>query len=138
MLKSDEGTPVTVGDVSRLVLSHTPRLGDVGYNLECEVAEGFVLLRRGENPSVVLDGIHDKVRELNDEHPAERACRSSRSTTAPGLVGETLGTVHHNLLFGALLVVSVVWLFLRSLRCSLIVAVDHSAGAADRVHRPAR
>ena len=32
------------------------------------------------------------------------------------------GTVHHNLLFGALLVVGVVWLFLRSLRCSLIVA----------------
>ena len=35
---------------------------------------------------------------------------------------ETLGTVHHNLLFGALLVIAIVWLFLRSLRCSLIVA----------------
>src|SRR5262249_15659502 len=38
------------------------------------------------------------------------------------LVSETLGTVHHNLLFGFLLVVGIVWLFLRSLRCSLIVA----------------
>ena len=38
------------------------------------------------------------------------------------LVGETLGTVHHNLLFGGLLVVGIVWLFLRSFRCSLIVA----------------
>ena len=47
---------------SRVVLSHTPRLGDVGYNLDGEVAEGFVLLRRGENPSVVLDGIHDEGR----------------------------------------------------------------------------
>src|SRR4030095_17062922 len=38
------------------------------------------------------------------------------------LVEHTLSTVHHNLLFGARLVVAVVWLFLRSLRCSLIVA----------------
>src|SRR5207245_6947281 len=38
------------------------------------------------------------------------------------LVSETLSTVHHNLLFGALLVVAIVWLFLRSIRCSLIVA----------------
>src|SRR5262249_42171527 len=37
------------------------------------------------------------------------------------LVDLTLATVHHSLLFGALLVGGVVWLFLRSLRSSLIV-----------------
>ena len=46
VLKSEGGTPVTVGDVSRVVLSHTPRLGAVGYNVDGEVAEGFALLRR--------------------------------------------------------------------------------------------
>src|SRR5262249_26254762 len=66
VLKSEGGTPVTVGDVSRIVLSHTPRLGGVAYNVDGEVAEGFALLRRGENPSVVLDGIHEKVKELNE------------------------------------------------------------------------
>src|SRR5215510_11998363 len=34
VLKSDKGTPVTIGDVSRVTLSHMPRLGTVGYNLE--------------------------------------------------------------------------------------------------------
>ncbi len=38
------------------------------------------------------------------------------------LVEQTLHTVHHNLLVGFLLVVGVVWLFLRSVRGSLIVA----------------
>jgi cobalt-zinc-cadmium resistance protein CzcA len=38
------------------------------------------------------------------------------------LVGHTLKTVQHNLLFGATLIVAVLWLFLRSLRGSLIVA----------------
>jgi heavy metal efflux system protein len=121
VLKSEGGTPVTVGDVSRVVLSHTPRLGAVGYNLEGEVAEGFALLRRGENPSIVLDGIHEKVRQLNDSIlPKGMQIRPFYDRT--DLVGETLGTVHHNLLFGALLVIAIVWLFLRSLRCSLIVA----------------
>ncbi len=121
VLKSEHGTPVTVGDVARLVRSYTPRLGTVGYNLDPQVAEGFVLLRRGENPSVVLEGIHAKVAQLNESilpHGMTIAPFYDRTT----LVGETLSTVHHNLLFGALLVISVVWLFLRSLRCSLIVA----------------
>ena len=121
VLKSEGGTPVTVGDVSRVVLSHTPRLGAVGYNLEGEVAEGFALLRRGENPSVVLDGIHEKVRQLN-ESILPKGMRIRPFYDRTDLVGETLGTVHHNLLFGALLVVAIVWLFLRSIRCSLIVA----------------
>jgi RND family efflux transporter MFP subunit len=56
VLKSEHGTPVTIGDVSRVTLSHMPRLGTVGYNLQNNIAEGFVLMRRGENPSLVLDG----------------------------------------------------------------------------------
>jgi cobalt-zinc-cadmium resistance protein CzcA len=121
VLKSEGGTPVTVGDVSRVVLSHTPRLGAVGYNVDGEVAEGFALLRRGENPSLVLDGIHDKVRQLNETIlPKGMQIRPFYDRTT--LVGDTLGTVHHNLLFGGLLVIGIVWLFLRSIRCSLIVA----------------
>lgn len=121
VLKSDRGTPVTVNDVSRLVLSHTPRLGNVGYNSDLFATEGFVLLRRGENPSVVLDGVHAKIDDLNN-NILPKGMRIEPFYDRTTLVGETLGTVHHNLLFGALLVASVVWLFLRSLKCSLIVA----------------
>ncbi len=72
MLRSDHGTPVTVGDVARVLESHTPRRGMVGMNgrpgvVEPEVVEGFVLLRRGENPSVVLSAVHEKVKELNEQ-----------------------------------------------------------------------
>jgi len=38
------------------------------------------------------------------------------------LVANTLATVHHNLLFGATLIIGVLWLALRTLRGSLIVA----------------
>jgi len=121
VLASRNGTPVRIGDVARVVVSHTPTRGSVGFDLDLNVAEGFALLRRGENPSVVLEGVHAKVKELN-ETILPKGMRIEPFYDRSTLVGETLSTVHHNLLFGALLVVSVVWLFLRSLRCSLIVA----------------
>ena len=121
VLKSEKGTPVTIGDVSRATLSHMPRLGNVGYNLDNNVAEGFVLMRRGENPSRVLEGVHEKVDELNASI-LPKGMRIEPFYDRTTLVEHTLSTVHHNLLFGAMLVISVVWLFLRSFKCSLIVA----------------
>ena len=121
VLRSDGGTPITVGDVARLVRSHTPRMGTVGFGSDLECVEGFVLLRRGENPSRVLDGIHEKVDEINSGMlPGEMRIEPfyDRST----LVDATLHTVNRNLLEGFVLIVGVVWLFLRSIRGSLIVA----------------
>ncbi len=69
----------------------------------------------------MLEGVHEKVRELNERIlPAGMRIEPFYDRTT--LVGLTLETVHHSLLFGALLVAGVVWLFLRSVRCSLIVA----------------
>src|SRR3954464_6550123 len=66
VISETNGIPVTVGDVAELVQAPTPRRGTVGYNLDPEIIEGFALMRRGENPSLVLDGIHKKVEELNN------------------------------------------------------------------------
>lgn len=121
VLASHHGTPVRIADVATVVSSHTPQQGTIGFNLDTDVAYGYVFLRRGENPSPVLAGIHAKVEELNSRilpKGMQVVPFYDRST----LVGQTLATVRHNLLFGALLVVSVVWLFLRSMRSSLIVA----------------
>jgi cobalt-zinc-cadmium resistance protein CzcA len=121
VLKSEGGTPVTVGDVSRLVQAYTPRQGAVGLDRQKEAVEGIVLLRRGQNPSRVLDALHDKVEELNHGIlPA--GMRVEPFLDRSELVRSTLDTVFHNLLHGFLLVVGVVWLFLRSVRGSLIVA----------------
>jgi cobalt-zinc-cadmium resistance protein CzcA len=121
VVTSEGGIPITVGDVARLVVSHTPRRGSVGYNHDRDAVEGFALLRRGENPSIVLDGIHAKVAELNQKILPE-GMKLEVFYDRSELVERTLSTVQHNLLHGALLVVGVVWLMLRSLRCSLVVA----------------
>ncbi len=122
VLAVDDGTPVTVRDVARVVQSYTPRQGAVGYNEEREIVEGIVLLRRGENPEEVLDGIHEKVEYLN-QHILPEGMRIEPMYDRSTLTGLTLHTVHENMLHGFLLIVGVVWLFLRTVRGSLLVAV---------------
>jgi len=121
VLKSEGGTPLTVGDVARLVQAYTPRQGTVGQDEQKEAVEGIVLLRRGQNPSRVLEGVHEKIEELNTRIlPA--GMKLVPFLDRSELVHNTLHTVYDNLLHGFLLVVGVVWLFLRSIRGSLIVA----------------
>jgi len=122
VLKSKDGTPVTVGDVSSVVQSYTPRRGAVGVGLEKEGIESFVWMRRGQNPSIVLEGIHAKVKELN-ETILPKGMKIEPIYDRSDLVGLTLKTVHENLITGFLLVVGVVWLFLRSAVGSVAVAV---------------
>lgn len=121
VLKSKQGTPVTIGDIAEVLQSFTPRRGAVGAGLEKEVIESFIWMRRGENPSRVLDGIHAKVKELN-EKILPKGMKVETYYDRSDLVGLTLSTVHSNLLHGFLLVVGVVWLFLRSVVGSIVVA----------------
>jgi cobalt-zinc-cadmium resistance protein CzcA len=120
VLKAEGGAPVTVGDVAHVVQSSTPRRGSVAQNEDREIVEGVVLLRRGENPSDVLAGIHDKVDQLNASI-LPKGMKVEAHYDRTELVSHTLATVHHNLLEGALLIIAVVWLFLRSIRGALIV-----------------
>jgi cobalt-zinc-cadmium resistance protein CzcA len=122
VLKTRDGTPVTIGDVAEIVQSNTPRRGAVGWGEEKETVEGFALMRRGENPSRVLDGVHAKVDELNGKI-LPKGMRIEPFYDRTLLVGNTLSTVNSNLLHGFLLVVLVAWLFFRSITGSLIVAV---------------
>ncbi len=121
VIRRDDGLPITVGDVARIVQSSTPRRGTVGLNLEPEVVEGFVLLRRGENPTEVLHAVHRKIAELHDRILPD-GMRIEPFYDRTVLVDHTVATVHRSLAEGFLFVVAIVWLFLRTIRGSLVVA----------------
>ena len=120
VLRSQRGTPVIVGDVARVIQSHAPRRGTVGLNHELDIVEGFVLLRRGENPADVLSALHDMFDDLNTRIlPEGMSVEPFYDRTK--LIEQTLKTVHTNLIEGFLLIAGVVWLFLRTVRGSFIV-----------------
>lgn len=116
-----EGTPIFVRDVAEVTDGWAPRQGVVSRGKEFDTVEGIVLMRRGENPTVVLDRVRSAITELNTRTlPDEIKVTPFYDRT--DLVNTTLHTVGHNLLEGAFLVTLVLFIFLLDIRASLIVA----------------
>ncbi len=121
-IASRGGTPVFVSDVASVREGWSPRQGVVGRGADTDAVEGIVLMRRGENPSVILEALRAEVETLN-AHVLPEGTQISTFYDRTELVDSTLGTVGRNLLEGALLVVLVLFAFLLDLRAALIVAV---------------
>jgi heavy metal efflux system protein len=116
------GTPILVRDVAQVQVGAVPRLGTVGQDLDDDVVTGIVVMRKGENPSVVLKGVKDKILELN-ERALPKGVAIVPFYDRTWLMEKTLSTVFKNLVEGALLVALVLYLFLSNLRASLAVVV---------------
>jgi heavy metal efflux system protein len=119
---SREGTPVFVKDVADVAEGWAPRQGVVSRGDNHDTVEGIVLMRRGENPSVVLARVREAVGAINRRLRADDV-RVEPFYDRTELVGTTLRTVGRNLVEGALLVTLVLFVFLLDLRAALIVAV---------------
>jgi cobalt-zinc-cadmium resistance protein CzcA len=116
-----EGTPVFLKDVAEVVEGWAPRQGVCSRGLQTDVVEGIVLMRRGENPSVVLERLREAIGQI-DQRLAAEGVEVQPFYDRTDLVDSTLRTVGRNLLEGALLVVLVLFAFLLDLRAALVVA----------------
>lgn len=125
VVAENNGTPLRVRDVAQVVESRVPAQGIVGYtdadSDQDDVVSGIVLLRKDENPSLVLDALKAKVDKLNSGGlPA--GVQLIPYYDRSWLIGKTLKTVYSNLLEGAALVMLVLYIFLADLRAAGIVA----------------
>src|SRR6476661_8811943 len=66
VLAKNGDVPVYIRDIGRVELGAAPRTGIFAVGDKTDRVEGIVLMRRGENPSEVLKGIHEAVAELNE------------------------------------------------------------------------
>jgi heavy metal efflux system protein len=117
----NKGTPIFVRDIAKVSVGGIPRQGVAGQDDDDDIVYGMVLMRKGENASVVLDAVKEKIEQIK------------KSQLPPGvsiepfydrswLIQRTLKTVFVNLLEGALLVGIVLYLFLKNMRAAAIVA----------------
>lgn len=122
VITSIKGVPVLVRDVAELRYGGLERTGVVGKNDNDDVVSGICVLLKGENPSRVLEGMHQAVEELNNGilPPDVKVVPYLDRTD---LVNTTLRTVGQTLLEGMVLVTFVLILFLGSLRGALLVAL---------------
>lgn len=115
------GTPILVRDLASIADAGLPRQGLVGQDDNDDAVFGMVLMRKGANPSDVLDALHARIAEIEaNQLPAGVSIEPFYDRS--WLVSTTLKTVFRNLLEGAVLVFLVLWLFLYNARAALIVA----------------
>lgn len=126
VVKSVNGVPVFLKDLGQLKLGNLERKGILGYTDRqvnySEGDEGIVLLLKGQNPSVVLEGIHAAVDDLN-QHILPEGVSIRPYLDRTQLIDNTLHTVSHTLLEGIGLVLVVLIIFLGNWRGALIVAI---------------
>ena len=116
------GTPILIRDIANVKIGSVPRLGIVGQDLDDDVVTGIVIMRKGENPSVVLKGVKEKIAAFN-AGGLPKGVQIVPYYDRTWLMEKTLTTVFKNLVEGALLVSLVLYLFLSNIRASLAVVV---------------
>jgi cobalt-zinc-cadmium resistance protein CzcA len=131
VLYTKNGTPLHVRDIAVVAQGPKIRLGQFARCIRREdgtvvdnpdVVSGIVLLRKGAEAQIALDGIQKKVQELND-HILPSGVKIVPFIDRSDLLHFTTHTVLHNLTEGIILVVIVLFLFLGNIRGAIIVAL---------------
>lgn len=122
IVEAKGGVPVLVRNVATVIQSDLPRVGQVGLNENDDVVEGIVVMRKGENPSEVLERVKEKIEELNSGIlPGDVKMKTFYDRDV--LMTYTTHTVMHNLIEGIIFVTAIVLLFMADWRTTLIVSV---------------
>ena len=121
VVSAQKGTPVRVRDIGTVGVGTAIRLGVLGRDHDDDLVQGIVLMRKGENPDAVIQGVARKIEHLKRTLPAGVELRDYYSRDR--LVRTTVTTVMRNLIEGAVLVVILLSLFLYNIRAALIVTV---------------
>jgi cobalt-zinc-cadmium resistance protein CzcA len=122
VINNIKGTPIYVKTLASVSESALPRLGQVGRDRDNDVIEGIVVMRKGENPSVVIKDLKQKINELNNKIlPDDVKLKPfyDRET----LVDFATHTVLHNMFEGIIFVTVIVFLFMADWRTTLIVSL---------------
>ncbi len=126
VLDAPNNVPIYVRDVARVQVGALPQTGLFALNDQTIASgggvEGIVLMRRWENPSEVLQRIHEAVDDINATR-LPQGVRIVPIHDRTELVHNTLYTVSRVLLEGFVVVVTVLFLFLVSLKAALLTAL---------------
>ncbi len=114
------GTPVYVRDVAEAKVGPMPREGAVSRDGQGETLSGMIVMLKGANGRDVVTRVEQRIKEIQPLLPP--GVTISPFYNQGDVVDRTTATVARNLIEGALLVVLILFLFLRNLRASLITA----------------
>lgn len=121
-----DGTPVTVGDVGTVHLGPEIRRGIADLNGKGEVVTGWVVMRFGENPLKVIEGVKKKMRELEGALPA--GVTFVEGYDRSGLIEAAIHTLKEKLVEESVIVALVTVVFLLHASSSLVAILTLPIG----------
>jgi cobalt-zinc-cadmium resistance protein CzcA len=121
VLKSHKGTPTYISNIAEVRVGEAVRMGAAMKNGEDEAVGGIVMMLRGENSREVVRRVEEKVNEINENNILPEGIKIVPYYDRSDIINASVNTVNRALFEGALLVLVVLYLLLRSIRGSLVV-----------------
>jgi cobalt-zinc-cadmium resistance protein CzcA len=121
VLTTHDGVPIYVDDVAEVREGHEIRRGAVTYQGQGEAVLGLGFMLLNENSNEVAHALEERLNTVRGSLPDDVVVEVVYNRT--DLVEKVIGTVRHNLILGAVLVVVVLFVLLGNLRAGLLVAV---------------
>jgi Cu(I)/Ag(I) efflux system membrane protein CusA/SilA len=131
---SPGGVPITVGDVANVQIGPEIRRGiadfatrgEDGRITQGEVVSGFVVMRYGENPLDVIDGVKERMQELERALPAGVVFFHGYDRS--GLIHRAIATLREKLIEESIIVALVIAVFLLHASSALVAIVTLPIG----------
>ena len=120
VIVATNGVPVFVSDVATVEAAPMPRHGAVTSDGNGEVLAGMVIMLKGENGKRVATRVKARVDEIAATLPPGMTISPFYDQTE--VIDRTANTVRRNLMEGSLLVILVLFVFLRDIPAALITA----------------
>ena len=120
------GVPVTVGDVANVQVGPEIRRGIADLNGKGEVVTGFVVMRYGENPLAVIDGVKEKMKEVEAALP--KGVTFVAGYDRSGLIERAIHTLREKLVEESIIVALVTILFLLHAPSALVAILTLPIG----------
>lgn len=122
VLKVQDGTPVYLNQVAKIVIGGEIRRGLATMNGEGEVVVGMVLKLIGTNTSKVIADVKAKLKEINSVLP--EGVKVVPYYDQATLVSKCIETVTDALISGVILVAGVLLIFMGGIRPSIVVSLS--------------
>ena len=119
IINAKSGKTVLISDVASVNIDSRPRSGIVSYNQGDSYVMGIVQMTKGGNAAKIIEELKKKIDIVNTKLPEGVKLHKIYDRTE--LLHHTVLTVGENLIVGALLVITILIIFLRNWRAALIV-----------------
>ena len=122
VVKTHEGTPIYIRDLAKVENGYETRWGAGVKDGKGEIVGGIVLMVKDGNAREIVNQVKEKIAEINSTRVLPKGVKIVPYYDRTDLVLKCINTVEKALLEGVVLVIIVLYLFLRNFRSALAVS----------------